>query len=321
MNKNILLIILSASLLISLFCRPSGNETEENHLGIDISTLKPQVSFRGKIIFYSDLDGDEEIYLLTKNRLEKLTDNNWNDECPKWSPDGKKIAFAADPQGKFEIYEMDVKSHTITQVTKGLQNPIGYAGHAWSPNGNKIAYTVERHRGIFKRNWLEEIDLRTKKTKKLLPDFSGHHGIPDYSPVEPLLSFTGKRTRGWDAAMHNFQTNESYFLAEGGKSCRAYFSPDGKKLAFVSAEADGKTDIWLMNPDGSSKKRLTVMEETHEYFPSWSPDGKHIVFSAVREYGSRLSGDWALYVVEVNTGKVSLLLDTPGGDLFPDWAE
>ncbi|MFP4083148.1 MAG: TolB family protein [Candidatus Aminicenantes bacterium] len=121
--------------------------------------------------------------------------------------------------------------------------------------------------------------------------------------------------------MHDFLTNESIFLAEGGKSCRAHFSPDGKKLAYVSTENNDKADIWLINPDGSNKKRLTFIDETHEYFPAWSPDGKFIVFSSVEDYGSRLAGNWALYLVEVKTGKVSLLLDTPGGDLFPDWTE
>ncbi len=321
MKKNIFLLILITSLFFLLFCSPGDNEITEDLPEIDISSLKPQVPIQGKIVFYSDLDGDEELYLLTKKGLEKLTDNTWNDECPKWSPDGNKIAFAANPQGTYEIFIMDLETRTLTQITEKLENPIGYAGHAWSPDGNKIAYTVERSKGIFKRNWIEEIDLRTKETKRLLPDFSSHHGIPDYSPVEPLFSFTGKRTRGWDAVMHDFRTNESIFLAEGGKSCRAHFSPDGKKLAYVSTENNDKADIWLMNPDGSNKKRLTFMDETHEYFPAWSPDGKFIVFSSVEDYGSRLAGNWALYLVEVKTGKVSLLLDSPGGDLFPDWTE
>lgn len=320
MKDKILFWVIITSLFFSLCCGPGENEPPEAPSDVDLSSIKPSVPFKGRIVFYSDPDGDEELYLLTKKGLEKLTDNTWNDECPKWSPDGKKIAFAANPQGKYEIFIMDLESRDITQITTKLNNPIGYAGHAWSPDGKKIAYTVERSKGIFKRNWIEEIDLRTKKTKKLLPEFSAHHGIPDYSPTEPLLSFTGKRTRGWDAAMHDFRTNESFFLVEGGKSCRGHFSPDGKKLAYVSTE-NNKADIWLMNPDGSSKKRLTFMDETHEYFPAWSPDGKFIVFSSVADYGSRLAGNWALYVVEVKTGEVSLLLDTPGGDLFPHWTK
>ncbi|MCK4932968.1 MAG: PD40 domain-containing protein, partial [Candidatus Aminicenantes bacterium] len=49
------------------------------------------------------MDGDREIYLLTKDGVTQLTDNGWDDEFPKWSPDGKKIAYSANPKGNYDI--------------------------------------------------------------------------------------------------------------------------------------------------------------------------------------------------------------------------
>lgn len=305
-----------------LGCQGANNSASaERKPPLKLSSLQPTVPFEGRIVFHSDFDGDYELYLLTKKGIKKLTDNTWDDVCGKWSPDGQKIAFAANPSGKFEIFTMRVDGSQITQITHELQNPIGHPGHAWTPDGQSIVYTVLRKRGFIRRFWMEIIDLKTQRSRRFIPEFKSSHGIPDLSPTAPLLAFTGKRRRGWDAALFNLKTRESRFLTEGGQSCRPHFSHDGGKLAYVSAEADGKADIWLMNPDGTNKQRLTKLDKTYEYFPAWSPDNKFIVFSSVDHYGDDLSGQWALYVVEVQTGRVSLLLDTPGADLFPHWAK
>ncbi|GAF67991.1 unnamed protein product, partial [marine sediment metagenome] len=142
---------------------------------------------------------------------------------------------------------------------------------------------------------------------------------PDFSPIAPLMAITAKRTIGWEVASYHLQTKKLTFLTEGGSSCRPHFSWDGNRIAYVSGEADGKGDIWLMNPDGNEKIRLTQRDKTHDYFPAWSPDDKFIVFSSTFSYKKKLKGDWALYLVEVENRKIILLLDTPGGDLFPDW--
>jgi Tol biopolymer transport system component len=122
---------------------------------------------------------------------------------------------------------------------------------------------------------------------------------------------------GWDAAMYDSRQNKVLFLDDGGKSCRARFSKDGKKLAYVSSKSDGKGDIWTMNVDGTGKKRLTERDDTYDYFPSWSPDGNFVVFNSSTQHDH--NGDWALYVVDIKTGEARLLFDSPGNDVFPDW--
>jgi len=55
------------------------------------------------------------------------------------------------------------------------------------------------------------------------------------------------------------------------------WSPDGKKLAFVS-DRDGNLEIYVMNDDGSGQTNLTNSPATDEAAPSWSADGKKIAF-------------------------------------------
>lgn len=307
--KTAVIFILSLSLLC--IC---GSENESTKEDIKEINMKPNFPIEGRIIFHSNLDGDNEIYLMTKTEIKKLTDNTWNDEYPVWSLDGKKIAFTANPEGNYDIFTMNPDGSEITAMTF---SPSDEKDPSWFPDGKRIAYTRETKKFLRKQLLIFQVDIDTKKTKRIIPRYSKGHAIPHISPTEPLLTFTGKRTIGWDSALYDMRKNEVKFLDKGGKSCRARFSKDGKKLAYVSSKADGKGDIWIMNPDGSQKIRLTEMNETYDYFSSWSPDGKYIVFNSSDQYDH--NGDWKLYIIEVKTRKVIFLFDSPGNDVFPDW--
>ena len=308
----ILVFLLTALFFHSCSREEKGSNTNKTR---EIRTLKAQIPFKGRIIFQSSMDGDNEIYLLTPKGLKKITDNSWEDEYPKWSPDGERIAFTANPKGNYDIFVMDKDGSNISQLTSLKSDEIE---HAWFPDGKKIAFTIKVRKG-FRRNFtLWMMDLESKKTKKIIPGFRGSNALPNFSPVAPLMGFTGKRTFGWDVFMYDMQNKEIKSLTQGGKACRSHFSKDGRTLAYVSAKADDKADIWLMNPDGSEKRRITERDETYDYFPSWSPDGKYIVFSSSAQ-GSQRKGNWSLYIVEVNSKRIFSLFDSPGRDLFPDW--
>jgi Tol biopolymer transport system component len=317
-KKSIFILICLYSALL-LFCQPQNDNPVAEQDSIDIEDYRTEVEFEGKIVFQSDIDGDYEIYLMTKKGVKKLTDNNWNDENPKWSPDGTKIGFTANPEGKYEIFVMDADGRNLIQLTTNLRNPIGHAGHNWHPDGKRIAYTVERRRGFRKSHDMKIVNIRSKKIEALAPQLKGKAAIPDFSPSGLLLGITAKRTIGWDVAVFDLRTKEFSILTDGGNTCRPHFSWDGKKIAYVSSEADGKGDIWLMNPDGSDQTRLTLRDEHHDYFPAWSPDDRFVVFSSTLSYNKKLKGDWGLFLVRVDNKEIIPLLDTPGGDLFPDW--
>ena len=56
------------------------------------------------------------------------------------------------------------------------------------------------------------------------------------------------------------------------------WSPDGRKIAFDGTTRDGKSEIYVINADGSGKRRLT-RTAGQEFGPAWSPDGRKIAFS------------------------------------------
>jgi Tol biopolymer transport system component len=306
--------IFAILLSLSFVCMCAKKEKPANNL-VSEADLGARLPFEGRIVFHSNFDGDNEIYLLTKTRIEKLTDNSWNDEYPVWSPDGNAIAFTSDREGTYDIFKMKPDGTDIVQLTS---SPAQEKEPSWYPDGTAVAYTSETKKFLRKQLMLKRVDIHTKETRRIIPGYSKGHAIPDVSPTGELLTFTAKRTIGWEAALYSAGNKKVTFLDEGGKSCRARFSRDGKKLAYVSSKADGKGDIWIMNPDGSEKTRLTERDDTYDYFPSWSPDDRHIVFNSSRQHDH--NGDWQLYVIDVQTLKTALLFDSPGNDVFPDWA-
>ena len=79
-----------------------------------------------------------------------------------------------------------------------------------------------------------------------------------------------------------------YCPAAGGKATRLTsgmafdaqprFSPDGKKIAFISDRSGGE-NVWLMNADGSDTTALTTGNNSMYVSPAWSPDSKYVVAS------------------------------------------
>lgn len=89
------------------------------------------------------------------------------------------------------------------------------------------------------------------------------------------------------------------------------FSPDGKRIAFVS-NRDGNDEIYVMNADGSNQKRLTN-NPANDFTPAWSPDGNKIAFHSNRHFNADI------YVMKSNGSNPTRLTNNLAEDWYPDW--
>ena len=95
-----------------------------------------------KILFVSDLDGDNDIYIMGTDGTEvtQLIDTPASETAPSWSPDGTKILFASDFDGDSDIYIANADGTNLNQLTNNIASdtdPI------WSPDGTKIVFVSD----------------------------------------------------------------------------------------------------------------------------------------------------------------------------------
>ena len=127
-------------------------------------------------------------------------------------------------------------------------------------------------------------------------------------------------------------TAEIYVMDADGKNTRRLtnnpnfdnspsWSPDGKRIAFTS-DRDGHFDmpgglpndeIYVMDADGGNQQNLTN-DPNNDWDPSWSPDGKRIVFSSDRD------GNYELYAMDANGKNQQRLTDNDFYDRVPSWS-
>ena len=111
----------------------------------------------------------------------------------------------------------------------------------------------------------------------------------------------------------------------------AAWSPDGEKVAYVSGGNGGfgsetLSDLYVMNADGSDKRRVTGSADFAEAEPTWSPDGTRLAFTRVEHHRDDMGGYYYHYdtydVHAINadgTGEVRLTDDAKGGH-GPAWS-
>ena len=91
------------------------------------------------------------------------------------------------------------------------------------------------------------------------------------------------------------------------------FSPDGKRIAFVSTRS-GHFEIWVCDADGSNAVQLTSFNGVGVTTPRWSPDGTRIAFD------SDEAGSIDIWVVGANGGKPQRMTTNPANDGDPSWS-
>jgi len=261
------------------------------------------VSPDGKTVVF-DLLGDIYTMPMSGGTATKLTsDIAWQMQ-PRFSPNGKHIAFTSDQGGGDNIWIMDLNGenqHAVTDETFRLLN-----SPAWSPDGDYLVarkhFTASRSLGAGEV-WLYhkaggkgvQLTKRENDQKDL--------GEPMFSPDGRYVYFSHDATPGktfhyskdsvagiYKIKRYDRETGEIETVIDTmGGAIRPTPSPDGKKLAYIKRD-DFQTSLYLYDLSSGEHTKLydkleRDMQETwaiHGVYPTiaWTPDNEELVFWA-----------------------------------------
>jgi dipeptidyl aminopeptidase/acylaminoacyl peptidase len=278
--------------VLSLIGFGSHNSRAQSKRGV---TPEDYLSFKFVGDPHISPDGKWVAYVLTvidqkKNRREssvwmvsidgtapprRLTSENFTANSPRWSPDGKTLAFLsarpADASStetpKAQIYLLSMAGGGEAIALTKLKNSV--QSFEWSPDSKQIVL-------VSSSGPLDGVAPADRKSD-----------VRHYTHILYKFNDTGwyddKRRHLW---VVNVSTGESRQITEGQdwNDTDPQWSPDGSRIAFVS-DRTGKayddshnTDVWLIAPTGGALVKISDHAFEDED-PRWSPDGKQILFA------------------------------------------
>lgn len=285
-----------------------------------IAYLKGSINDQ-KVMYLMDIEN------LTTSRLDLPKDIG----CPEWSPDGNMIMFVAfhEEEKETNIYIYNIYSNKLTQVTNGgywLRNP------SWSPDGTRIAVEGIPSDGTISGGPYSIYTLNVDGSNLIsLTNTSAYFEEPSWSPDENEIIAVTHPTDPQGLQIYRIisiyldgtfgdiltDLSEPASYNEYIKFGNPVWSPDGTQIAY-EVFIGGRSDIYIMNRDGTQKRNLTKSssEFEHNFSPSWSPDGEKIAYSSNRDCNDKLQRD--LFIIDVESENVTRLTDSCDSTC-PNW--
>ena len=230
------------------------------------------------VAFAWNKTGQWQVYLmgLDDKHPKQLTTGTESSISPRFSPDGKRIAYAQDYQGdeKFDILVRDIDSDRSENITPDTEDAI-YPFIRWSPDGSKIAFASNRGGKYSVYSMPSE-----GGEFSLLCDHRYADGDPCWSPDGRRLMLASM-TEGQDVGVFIVPASGGEPTQLGGEkgpidASMPDWSPGSKRIVFASSSR-GMSDIGIYDLSERNVEWLT--DSKYEcYDPCWSPDGLNVAY-------------------------------------------
>ena len=280
---------------------------------------RPTWSPDGKsVAFISNMSGRNNLWVVPAEGgwPVQLTVSDQRQASPAWSPDGKWIAYQSDYDGdeQWDIFLVSPKTGKVVNLTNTRE--IAEVDPTWSPDGRYLAYLVKP-----KTSAAYEIDIYDMLMREVKHVTTGtpqdkRNANPIWTRDGKSIVYSQEQAKGTDSNIFigDVATGQSTLLTPHEGELQ-YFandvSGDGKRVLLTSNAANGYDNIGLL--DAATKKISWLTKDKWEIRGGeFSPDGKHITFSA------NVDGNEDIYLHDLATGKSTALaiprgVNTPAG--------
>jgi TolB protein len=265
---------------------------------------QPDWSPDGKqIVFVSYQRDAMELWLLdlTTGETRELTSGGAVNVEPRWSPDGKQIVFVSTSYNKrFHIFRADVRRGGLENVvrltgeTKSSLPRYYYSAYdmeispVWTRDGREILFVSNRGHihgtGGFWRMKIEP----AAEAREIHDEETNWKARPDYSPDGSRMVYSSYLGQQWHQLWVLPANGGDAFPISYGDwdETNVRWSPDGKKLAFVS-NRNGNTELWVQQIPGYDQQQLIV--EDHRYLRPHTSIGITVIDESENEALARIA--------------------------------
>ena len=207
-----------------------------------------------------------------RGRLGQITDGDYEDSAPAWSPDGRWVAFVSSRHvdwdfdrgaDVFLVNAMGGQPRAVTETFGTCDQPV------WSPNGDRLAFLATPGLTELPYNTrLYVLDVEARATRCLTTDFDRDLRVVFPPKPKPVWSADGRQltfvaqSAGRDLLYRVAAVGGAVGEVVGGDRRITYFTLGGGRLAYASSTPTQTSDIFVANEDGRGERRLTAYGET-----------------------------------------------------------
>lgn len=213
----------------------------------------------------------------------RLTDDVFMDLSPSWSPDGSRLAYVSDRDGKADVWVMELSSRTTSRVTD-TERPANMP--VWSPDGGRLAYLTDVGNSIFISGAVQVLDLASGTSTEVSEAIFGP-SAPAWSPDGSTLAIYHRLPMN---SRFREGLNAIYLIAADGQRDPVWVSPvPDKSLGrrqfnrpawSVSGDMVYRIDgqLWSvpLAADGTLGEATLIADSGEN--PSWSADGQSLIY-------------------------------------------
>jgi len=234
------------------------------------------------------------------------------DSCPAFSPDGRTLAFCRWDGQDSDLFLLDL-SRDLKPVGEPrrltFDNLGGTSSPAWVSAGSALVYSTGAY--FWTKGNLWKVAASGSSQPQMLPYIGDDVVQPAICQRASRLAYTHRTSDSniWRMEISSPQGEANpptMFISSTRNDWGSQYSPDGKKIAFVS-ERSGSYEIWVCDADGTNAVQLTHSGDAQG--PRWSPDSSRLTF-----YSS------GIYVINASGGDLRRLT-LPSGSESASWSK
>ena len=262
-----------------------------------------------KIVYRSNRTGKPGIYFMDYDgqNIQQVTVDSSAFFPPRWSFDATQIAYTSYLHGISDIY--------LFQLATGLKKKIFSSkglsfAPVWSSDGEATVFasTKEGNSDLY-RMQPDGSELK-RLTSHRAADLS-----PTWSPTGKDIAFTSDR--GGSPQIYLMDAdggNVRRLTYSGSYNTSAAWSPQGNWIAYTCRNSKGFSNLCAEQAQGGGRVELTVSGNWDDEAPSWSPNGREIVFTSNRSGGNHI------FVIRPDRTGLLQLTTEEGNHTSPTWA-